>query len=633
MLLLSANGLRKSFGPEPVLSNVCLEIHRGERVGLVGPNGCGKSTLLKILARELESDGGELSIHASIRLGYLQQHADFDPHKTVWEVTEEPLQPLRALVKEAEEVAAEMARATTEADRRKLESRYDALHHELDRLDAFQIEHKVQPVLAGLGFRSDQFQQPAGQLSGGQQNRLMLARILLSDTELMILDEPSNHLDLESTRWLEDYLRDTHRTFLVVSHDRYLLDKVTQRTLELFQGTVDSYKGNYSAYQRQKAERIAIQRKTYESQRDEIARLEDFVRRNQYGQKHAQAEDRRKKLERMELVDPPREIFAPPIVFPPPARSGDIVVRAERISKGFPGAARELFQELSFDILRGERWGILGANGSGKTTLLRCILSEEPTSRGKVTLGTGVRVGYFDQQLRSLDPEALVVDAVRPRNIETIEPERRSLLARFGITGDLVFSRVGSLSGGEKTRAALARISAEQVNLLVLDEPTNHLDLWACQALEDALLAFPGTVLMVSHDRFFLNRVADHILAFHADRVWTIPGGYEDYLAFVAQREGQTSAKAEAIRPVADVERTTAKGAGSKKKRKFPYRKTDEIEKEIAAKEAEIAELESRLGDPQVLRSGVLVKQVQQSIADTRAALAILFEHWEETLS
>jgi ATP-binding cassette, subfamily F, member 3 len=626
MLLLRTSHIRKYFGPEPVLNGVSLEIYQGERVGLVGPNGCGKSTLLSILCGEQESDGGTLDLHTGIHLGYLRQQPDFDGDKTVWEAAEEPLLPLKKLVAESEEVATLIAQSQNDQERQPLEARYDHLHQELERLDVFETDHRVEPVLEGLGFQRQQFAQPTGELSGGQQNRLMLARLLLSDTEFMILDEPSNHLDLESTRWLENYLAKTHRTFLMVSHDRYLLDRVTTRTLELFQGTVESYAGNYSAYRRQKEERVTIQRKTFEAQQEEIAKLEDFVRRNHYGQKHAQAEDRRKKLERMERIAPPREIFAPPIQFPPATRTGDIVVRATGIAKGF---ATELFRDVSFDILRGERWGILGPNGTGKTTLIRAILGEVPLDAGKVALGQGVRTGYFDQKLTSLDPNALVVDAIRPSDREMHEPERRSHLARFGITGDLVFSHVRSLSGGEKTRVALAKLAAEQVNLMVLDEPTNHLDLWARQALEEALRKFDGTVLIVSHDRYFLNRVCDHIMAFYPGRVLVIPGGYDDYCHFVNGLSArETSEKSPDKAATSTTKKETT--ASTRKKRKFPYRKLEAIESDIAQCEAAIAEIQAKLLEPQTLRNGQLYKQIQRELELKQEEFSRLFEHWEE---
>jgi ATP-binding cassette subfamily F protein 3 len=436
---------------------------------------------------------------------------------------------------------------------------------------------------------------------------------------------------LQATEWLEDYLLASQQALILVSHDRYFLDRVTTRTLELFRGTVDSYPGNYSAYQRQKAERLEVQRRTFERQQTEIAKMEDFIRRNQYGQKHAQAEDRRKKLERIEPVEPPREIAAPPMRFTPASRTGDIVMRVERLSKAFQ---QPLFQDLTFDILRGEKWGILGPNGSGKTTLLRCLLGESPMDSGRVVLGSGVRVGYFDQQLRCLDENSEVVDAIRPPHKEFVEQQRRDLLARFGITGDMVFQRVGQLSGGERNRTALAMLAALDANVLVLDEPTNHLDLWARDALERALLAFDGTVLFVSHDRYFLNQVADHLLVVEPGRFRVIDGNYDTYQHLARQAAVQGDEQASGAQPPRSPSRgkpaSADKDSSPRRKRKFPYRKLADIEADIHQREDRIESLHAALADPEVLRDGRRVKQTTAELEQTKQELATLYEHWEE---
>ena len=361
----------------------------------------------------------------------------------------------------------------------------------------------------------------------------MLAKLLLAEPNLMLMDEPSNHLDIEATEWLEDFLLESSAAIIVVSHDRYFLDKVTTRTLELFRGTVDSYTGNFTAYWRQKAERLLVERRTYERQQEEIAKAKEFIRRNHYGQKHAQAEDRRKKLERIELVSPPREIHAPPMGFPPVARSGDIVLRAEGLGKSYQ---RRLFAGLDLQITRGQRWALLGPNGSGKTTLLRCLLGLEEADEGQSRLGQGVSVGYFDQQLAELADDRPAVEAIRPPRKEFNQQQRRDLLARFGLGGDTALQEVANLSGGERCRAALARLAATDANFLVLDEPTNHLDLWARDALQRALTGFDGTVLLVSHDRYFVNSVADHLLVIDGGQVRAIEGNYDTYQLQLGRR-------------------------------------------------------------------------------------------------
>ncbi|HET6879442.1 MAG TPA: ABC-F family ATP-binding cassette domain-containing protein [Pirellulales bacterium] len=624
MILLSVTEVTKHFGPEPVLAGVTFEIRPGEKVGLVGPNGAGKTTLLRIVAGKDEADAGTVDVHASARMEYLEQQPEWLAGRTLWDEAMTALEDLVSLARDAEAVAQALADATDPHERAQLGKRYDRLQYELQHHDAYHLDHKVERVLDGLGFDRASFRRPIEQLSGGQQNRLMLAKLLLREPDLMLLDEPSNHLDIEATEWLESFLTETGQAMLVVSHDRYFLDKVTDRTLELFQGTVDDYVGNFSAYWKQKAERLKVQARTFEKQQEQIAKTEEFIRRNFYGQKSAQAKDREKKLARIERIEPPREIEGPAMGFPPADRTGDIVLRAEGLSKAYD---RPLFADLSFQIERGERWGILGPNGTGKTTLLRCLIGQTSPDEGNVQLGKGVRIGYYDQLLSGLDGESPVVEAIRPAGKEFNEPQRRSLLARFGLTGDAVFQRVDSLSGGERSRAALAQLSASDANFLVLDEPTNHLDVWACDSLERSLSEFDGTVLFVSHDRYFLNRVANHLLVVEPGRFRVIDGNYETYLHFVRQGLAAPAAKAADSSKVVE-----KKSAGAKTKRvwRFPYRKPADIETEIIEREVRLGELQAELLLPEVLRDGRRVKQVQTAIADEQHAVRTLYEHWEE---
>ncbi len=631
MILLSVNDVTKHYGPEPVLSGVTFDVRPGERVALVGPNGAGKTTLLRILAGLEEEDLGSAALHSSATLGFLQQQPEFGDNDTVWDEARRALDDLISLAARAEQLAREIADARDETQRQRLGEQLDRVQQDLHRRDGYHIDHKIERVLQGLGFDQQSFHQPLSQLSGGQQNRLMLAKLLLRQPGLMLLDEPSNHLDMEATRWLEDFLIDSGQTLIVVSHDRYLLDKVTNRTLELFRGTVDSYTGNYSAYRLQKAQRLEVQRRTHERQQAEIAKLQDFVRRHHYGQKHAQAEDRRKKLERIEPVDPPREIAAPPMKFPKASRTGDIVLRVENLAKGF---GSPLFKDLTLDVLRGQRWGILGPNGCGKTTLLRCLLGQQTPDEGRVITGAGVRIGYVDQQLNCLNSGIEVVEAIRPSGKEMVESQRRDLLARFGITGDMVFQPVGSLSGGERSRAALALLAGLDANLLVLDEPTNHLDLWARESLERALREFDGTVLFVSHDRYFVNQIADQLLIIEHDRVRVVDGNYDTYLHLVKQELASSNARLDGGVTVSQESsgKRSKRDDRPRRKRKFPYRKTTDLEAEIHERETRIEELHEALASPEVLRDGERVKQCVAELEEQKQLLLSLYEHWEEAI-
>ena len=625
MILFTASEIRKYFSQDPVLDGASFQLAAGERVALVGPNGSGKTTLLNIISGELEADGGDLQVHGNASLAFLPQRPDFPVGTTLWELAMEPLEPLREMGRRAEQLASEIARGGQGDDSVRLEEEFDLLQHRLRELDGYHLDHRVERVLGGLGLEASSYQQPAEQLSGGQQNRLLLARLLLDPADLILLDEPSNHLDLEATEWLEKHLLSCRQTILMVSHDRQLLDRLSTRTLELFQGTVVSYKGNYSSYVEQKSERLQVERKTFQRQQEEIARLEEFVRRHHHGQKHAQAEDRRKKLERIEPVDAPREVPSPLMVFPEPSRSGDIVLRAEGISKSFDGGS-PLFENLQLDVERGQKWGILGVNGSGKTTLLRCLLEQLPVDSGQVSWGRGVKIGYFDQKLVDLEDDLPVVEAIRPDHKQFTEQQRRNLLARFGIQDEVALQVVGSLSGGERCRVALARLAALDANLLVLDEPTNHLDLWARASLEASLQQFDGTVLVVSHDRFFLNQVVDRLLVLETDRTRLVHGNYDTYTQMVRQglKEEDVSRSAESSTRQEKNDRPC--------RRRFPYRKVQELEEEIAECQAGIDRLYEQLADPDCQRDGGLVKKCQQELASLQQELARLEEHWEESV-
>jgi len=629
MILLDVDRLRKHFGPEAVLSGVTFQVRPGERISLIGPNGSGKTTLLRIIAGMDEADAGTCAFHSSVHLGYLEQQPQFEPGRTLWHEAAGALAKLLSLQDESLAVAEAIAECDDSAERDRLSARYDHVQHELHRHAAYNLDHKIERVLEGLGFRKETFTQPADSLSGGEQNRLILAKLLLAEPNLLLMDEPSNHLDIEATEWLEDYLLDSSAAMILVSHDRCFLDKVTNATVELFHGTVDSYAGNFTAYCRQKAERLLVQQRTYDKQQIEIAKTKEFIRRNTYGQKHAQAEDRRRKLERIEPVERPRKIERPPMGFPPASRSGDIVLRVNELAKGYE---RKLFAELTFEITRGQRWGLLGPNGCGKTTLLQCMIGLIEPDEGNVTLGQGVEIGYFDQHLAELDDRAAAVEAIRPQRKEFDLQQRRDLLARFGLGGDTALQTVDSLSGGERCRAALGRLAASDANFLVLDEPTNHLDLWAREALQRALTSFDGTVLFVSHDRYFLNKVADHLLVVEPNLIRVVEGNYTTYQQMGHLRMvSPPPAACEAPPPKQPAPRTAkAEKEPSRPRRRFPYRKVADLEEEIFARETSVEELQHRLAQGDTHRDGDLVRQIKTEIAQEQAALKTLYAHWEE---
>lgn len=638
MIQLIVDNIVKYFSEEAVLDGVSFELSKGDHVALVGPNGAGKSTLVNIITGVLEPDSGRVDLHPSIRVGVLEQQPEYVAGKTVWDEAATALEELATLTEQAQRVAEEMAQAMGQ-EQEVLAERYDRLQEKLFQQDAYNLDYRIERILSGLGFVDSEFEKTVDQLSGGQKNRLALAKLLLAEPDLMILDEPSNHLDVDATQWLEKFLAASTATILLVSHDRFLIDQVSHKTIELHQGTIEIYKGNYSAYMRQKDERNAVLRRTYEKQQDEIARLEEFVRRHIGSQKTTQAEDRRKKLQRMELVNPPREIIAPAMGFPKPERSGDIVIRAEHVSKAYDFP---LFQDLTFDILRGQKWGILGPNGTGKSTLMKILNGEVEADEGEIHIGAKVKSAYFDQHLTCVDSDKEVVEAIRPDHKEFVERERRDVLARFGITKEMVFKKVSQLSGGERNRTALAWLSTRDANLLYLDEPTNHLDLWARDSLEKTLNDYEGTVVIVSHDRYFLDQVCDMLLVVEPKRFRVIDGNYSTYQTLIdsglAQearvgKESKTTTAAVDDVP-AESKAKRAKGANSKprRKRKFPYRKVAELESEIAAIENRIEAIYSEMGLEATLRDGDLIKNLNAELESLQNSLEPLYEHLEEAI-
>jgi ATP-binding cassette subfamily F protein 3 len=634
MLLLSCSRLSRGFDEGPLFENIGFELQAGERVGLVGPNGAGKTTLLRILAGLDRPDDGEVRLHAGARVSLLRQQPLFEPQRTLFAEARSALDELLAAHDDMIRTAEALAKATEESERKTLAARYDRLNELLRHHDAYNIDHHVEQVLDGLGFRREDYQRPVETFSGGQQSRLMLAKVLLASPDVMLLDEPSNHLDIDTTRWLEEYLAKQPEAMLIVSHDRYFLDRVVNKVFELHGRRLTSYPGNFQQYWRLRQERYEQELKAWESQREYIARQEEYIRRVHYGQLHKQAASRQKAIDKIERIDRPTRIETPHMHFGGVRRSGDVALHVEDLCKTYD---RPLFADLSFTLHRGKRLGIMGPNGSGKTTLLRVLLGDEEADSGKVQRGHLIEFGYYDQHLHTLPADKPVIRAVWPDADPNAEEQgMRDLLGRFGLTGDQVHQRVGDLSGGEKSRAALAKLVAQGVNVLVLDEPTNHLDLWACDALEQALLEFEGTAIVVSHDRYFLNRVVDLLLALDgAGNVEVIHGNYDTYELMRASAARSTNKPtSEAVRPHAEREKSCVptRSVATKRKRKFPYRKVEELEEDISATETEIQELERLLASPELYRDGERVKQTTKAFEEAKAQLQQLYEHWEEAV-
>lgn len=629
MIICHAENLSRHYGPDPVFENLAFQIQEGERIGLVGPNGAGKSTLLRVMAGVDPPDTGFFRVHPSARVAMLRQFPEFAPDQTL---AGEARRAMAHLIQWHEDmlIAGQgMADAGDADERTRWGKRYDELAELLRRHGGYDFDHRIEDVLFGLGFEAADFDRRLATFSGGQQNRVLLGQLLLTAPDLMLLDEPTNHLDIDATEWLENYLRRQSASLVIVSHDRYFLERTTTKIFELSGGEISVYAGAYSAYVRQRAERAKVAERLADKQEAQIAHQRDFIRRNLSGQLAKQAKSREKVLARLEedRIERVRDVSVPIMGFGDPSRSGDIVISASDLSKSFD---RPLFENLSLQVERGQRLGIIGPNGCGKTTLLKILLGQETPTKGAARLGANVQVGYLDQQLATLDPRQTPVEAIKPqwRRAERDEPFR-ALLARFGIGADLVEQTLSTLSGGERTRVALARIAIHEVNLLVLDEPTNHLDLWAREALEKSLAEFEGTVIVVSHDRYFLNQAVDRLLWLGDGGPKVIPGNYDRFQEWRDQArlsKNMTTKEGSADKSKAD------KPKSAKRKRKFPYRKVDDLEREISEREAIVRELEESLHRPDIYKDGRKVDEIARSIERERQSLSQLMEHWEESM-
>jgi ATP-binding cassette subfamily F protein 3 len=627
MLLLSCSQLSRGFDAAPLFEELAFELYSGQRVGLVGPNGVGKTTLMRILAGLDRPDTGDVRLHAGARVALLRQTPEFAAGQTLINEARSALADLVSAHDDLVKTADALAHATDEAEKKTLADRYDRLNEMLRYHDAYNVDHHVESVLDGLGFRRDDYDRPIATFSGGQQSRLMLAKLLLSAPDVMLLDEPSNHLDINATRWLEDYLIKQPEAMLIVSHDRFFLNKVVTKIFQMHAKRIESYPGNYEQYWRLRRERYDQQMKQYEAQKEYIEKQEEYIRRVHYGQLHKQAASRQKQLDRMERVERPTWIETPHMHFSAVRRTGDIVLDVEGLSKAYD---RPLFKDLTFTLKRGQRLGIMGPNGCGKTTLLKILLGQEKPDAGSVQIGHLVEFGYYDQHLKALDGSKTVIRAVWPHDdTDANEQAMRDLLGRFGLGGDQVYQVVDKLSGGERSRAALAKLVAEGVNVLILDEPTNHLDLWACDALEQALLDFDGSAIVVSHDRYFLNRVVDVLLVFEDTGVVRII--YGNYDTYERMRLLQEPEKSDA-KPQKENKAESRETKPAKRKRKFPYRKVEELEAEIAEEESLVRELEESLASPDLYRDGAKVQETTEAFADAKTRLQQLYEHWEEAV-
>ena len=629
MILLSLQGIQKSFGTNEVLRDASLVLQDGQRMGLVGVNGCGKSTLMKIIAGIETADGGTMTMQKGLKLGYLAQQGQVGEGRTVLEELESVFEPVQRMEQQLRDLEHQMADAHDEASLHRLGSQYDQLTRRFEESNGYGWRSTVQGVLAGLGFRKEQQGQMASLLSGGERTRLCLGRMLLTEPDVLLLDEPTNHLDLKSIAWLEDYLRTYRGAVLLISHDRYFMDHVCDRMCELLLGATECYDGNYSAYMVQRTERFEIRMKTYELQQKEIARQEAIIARyRQFNREKSirLAESREKRLEKVERLEKPKDESAIHFHFDVRRRTGDDVLMIDDLAKGFSG--RTLFEHVKMHLRAGDRVALIGDNGVGKSTLFKCIVGEEKPDCGTIRFGAGVDIGYYDQHQAHLHENKTVLDEVWDDFHRLDQTEVRGALGLFLFTGDDVLMPISTLSGGEKGRVALTKLMLKKDNVLLLDEPTNHLDMDSREVLEDALENFPGTILAISHDRYFINRFATKVCVLEAGGVKEYLGNYDDYFEKINRQQAPDSENAGMTKTAMDKEKR--KSREEEKRIREKKNAIAAAEKAIAAAEEEAAEMEAQLADPATYQDAEKAAQLAKAYQLKKDEIERRYAEWEE---
>ncbi len=624
MAIVTLSHVTKSYGANLVLKDVSMHLSRGEKVGLIGANGTGKTTLLEIVAGGLAPDEGEAHRARNLRIGYLLQEPKTDGEVTVLEEARKAVASADRVADEMRRVLLRMSSAEGAEQFRKLAARYADLENRFEAVGGYGIESKIERVLSGLGFAPSDFSKEAGRLSGGEQSRLALAKVLLVEPDLLLLDEPTNHLDIAAVEWLEKFLGQFPGAAVIVSHDRYFLNKVVSAILELEGHQVKRYPGSYDKYVELKEATLLARQRAYEQQQARIEHDEDFIRRYRSGQRHREARGRQKKLDRLERIEKPVSLRTlKKLQFQTHSRGGDIVIELKSLKKSF--GDRMLFEGLDLDMVRGDRVGVMGPNGAGKTTLIRIMLGNESPSAGSVRLGRSVRPAYLPQDRRDLDPEKTVLEELAGLRPDLKEGEIRNCLGRFLFTQDEVFKKVEVLSGGEQTRLALAKLMLSSANFLLLDEPTNHLDIPSRVALEQALRGYPGTFLLVSHDRYLLDNTVSMLVVFEEGRAKIHRGNYSSYAG--ASQGKAAPAAATGAKPAEPRRRGRRRPDRPEKKPEVA-----ELEAAIVRKEEILERLSHSLATPQTYDDPGFVRKLKAECESVQKELADLYWKWERTV-
>ena len=634
MILMQINGLSKSFGAETILSNIKLEVKEHDRIAIVGRNGTGKSTLLKIMAGELSYDTGELIKPKELTIGYLAQQTGLESEKTIWHELESVFDDLKAQEQKLRHIEEQLRHAEdfTKSEYQSLLSEYDQLQQTFQTSGGYTYEAEIKAVLNGLNFQDYDYDTKVNELSGGQKTRLALGKLLLKKPQLLLLDEPTNHLDIETLSWLETYLNSYPGAIVVVSHDRYFLDKTVSIVYEISRTTSKKYHGTYSQFLEQKAADYEKALKEYEKQQTEIKRLEDFIQRNiARASTTKRAQSRRKQLEKMERLEKPvGDEATASFSFDIERRSGNEVLLVENLAFMYPGETEPVFQDVDLRLTRGERMVLIGPNGIGKSTLLKVIAGKQQPASGSIQLGTNVTIGYYDQEQAELSSNKTVLQELWDDYPMMMEKDIRTVLGNFLFSGDDVLKTVNQLSGGEKARLALAKLMMQKANFLILDEPTNHLDIDSKEVLEAALMDYPGTILFVSHDRYFINCITDQVAEMSEDGINIYLGDYDYYIEKkeeereLARLEEQNEAK----QTSAANRRSYEEEKRLQREKRKRERKIKELEQQIEDKEAEIISLEEEMTKPEIYGDHEKAFELMNQVETLKVEVEDLMAEW-----
>lgn len=630
MIILSLSNVSKYYGANEILKDISFSVEDKEKIGLIGLNGSGKTTLFNILANELSRDSGDIYIRKGLKIGYLKQHTSISSQETIYEECLKVFKPLIQMEKALRELENKISEESKNGQTDKLDSLMKEYAHMLEKfneLNGYGYKSEIKGVLKGLGFSEEDMDKKIDILSGGQKARVSLAKLLLTKPDLILLDEPTNHLDIEATEWLESYIRDYDGAVIIISHDRYFLDKVVSKIFHLENKRLKVYNTNYSGFMKQRKKELEVLKRQYENQQKEIKRQEEIIRRfSNYGDRRyiRQAQSRQKLLDKMKLVkEASIDSKKVKITFEPKTISGKQVLTVENIGKSFDD--NKLLKDINFNVYRGEKVGLIGPNGIGKTTLFKIILKELTPDEGHVILGHGVNVAYFDQEQANLNLDNTVIDEIWDEYPKLDHYTLRTLLSRFLFIGDDIFKEISQLSGGERARLSLLKLMLSKANFLLMDEPTNHLDIDSKEVLEDALIDYTGTLLVISHDRYFLNKVCDKILELSKEGIKEYLGNYDYYI----EKKNETRVEEE------EEYKTKTQITKERKKEKerllLEKKKKKEIkdlEKAIEKKEMEIANLDQKLCEPNLYEEPEKIVQLTKERESLQKELDLLYEKW-----